>query len=226
MESIVNSRLKSKEGKNIKPERTISVSAEGKIVAIPDIATANFSVITEGKTTKEVQSKNAEKMNKVIEYIKSIGIDKKDIKTTSYYLYPKYEYPNGRSILIGYTLNNSISIKIRDFDLISDLIAKSVDLGINQIGDVQFSIENPDMAKSEAGALAMKNAKEKAQRLAQQAGVRLGKIITFSESEGGYPIPYYTKAEGYGVGGGAIPPQIEQGSQEITVVMNITFEIE
>lgn len=225
--SIVDSKLKSKQAKTIQSQRTITVSAEGKVITAPDLATINFSVLTESKTAKEAQTKNTEKMNSVIEYLKSIGIESKDIKTTSYYLYPKYEYPNGRSILVGYTLTNSVNIKTKKFDLIGEIISKSVELGINQVGDVQFSIENPDDLKAEAGEIAMKNAKEKASRLATQAGVSLGKIITFSESDtGNYPMPYYMKAEVMdGMGGGAPAPQIEQGSQEIRMVANITFEI-
>lgn len=211
----------------MKAERTLTVSAEGKVIAVPDIASINFSVVTEAKTAKEAQTKNTEKMNKVVDYVKSLNIDPKDIKTTSYSLYPKYDYTNGRSILSGYTLTNSINIKVREFDAIGDLIANSVDLGINQIGDVQFSIENPDELKAQAGAIAMKNAKDKATTLAKQAGVSLGRIVTFSESDTNMPtpIPYYAKLESVGMGGGAAP-QIEQGSQEVRIVSNIIFEIE
>lgn len=225
IESIINSKSRIKEVKNLKAERTLSVSAEGKVIAVPDIANINFSVVTEAKTAKEAQNKNTEKMNKVLDYLKEIDIDKKDIETTSYYLYPKYEYPNSRSILVGYTLTNSITVKIRKFEIIGDLLSKSVDLGINQIGDIQFSIDNPDDLKAQAGSIAIENARAKAGSLAQKAGVRLGKIITFSESEsGGFPPIYYAKAEALGAGGGA--PQIEQGSQEIKIIASIVFEIE
>lgn len=227
IESIINSKSKLKEVRNLKAERTLSVNAEGKIIAVPDIANINFSVVTEAKTAKEAQNKNTEKMNNVIDYLKEIDIDKKDIKTTSYYLHPKYEYPDGKSILVGYTLTNSIAVKIRKFEIIGDLLSKSVDLGINQIGDIQFSIDNPDNLKAQAGSLAIENAKAKAQTLSQKAGVRIGKIITFSESEaGGYIQPYYMKAESFGRGGGTETPQLEEGSQEIKMIANIVFEIE
>lgn len=227
VESIISSKLKYNEFKNLKSERTISVSAEGKATAVPDLATINFSIITEAKTAKGAQNKNAEKMNKVIDYLKTLGIDKKDIKTTSYSLYPKYDYPDGKSVLVGYTLTNSISVKMRDFDKMGDLIANSVELGINQVGDVQFSIENPDALKAQALSQAMENAKEKAIRLAEKAGVKLGKIVTFSENQNGQIYPYYMKTAEMGIGGGgSITPQLEQGSQEITVTANIVFEIE
>lgn len=227
VESIVNMKTKLKETGNMKAERTLTVSAEGKVIAVPDIANINFTVVTDAKTAKEAQTKNTEKMNKVITHVKSIGIDSKDIKTTSYYLNQKYDYIDGKSILAGYILNNSINIKVRKFDSIGDLIANSVDLGINQIGDVQFSIENPDEVKAQAGAIAMKNAKDKALTLARQAGVSLGRVITFSESDENIPTPIYYMKKAVGMGGGGeATPQIEQGSQEVKVVANIIFEIE
>ena len=223
---IVGAGLKSKEAKNIAATRTMAVSAEGKVTVSPDTASVNFSVITEAKTAKEVQTQNTEKMNKVIEYVKSVGIDPKDIKTTSYYLYPKYDYPNGKSILVGYTLTNSISVKIVKFELIGDLIAKSVELGINQIGDINFFVDNPDEAKTKAGQLAIRNARAKALALARQAGVRLGKVVSVTESGGGLP-PYYPMAkEAFAVGGGGGgAPQLTPGTQDIQVTANVIFEI-
>lgn len=223
---IVGVSLKSKEAKNIAAARTMAVSAEGKVTVSSDTASVNFSVITEAKTAKEAQTQNTEKMNKVIEYVKSVGIDPKDIKTTSYYLYPKYDYPNGKSILVGYTLTNSISVKIVKFEVIGDLIAKSVELGINQIGDVNFFVDNPDETKTKAGQLAIQNARAKALALARQAGVRLGKVVSVTESGGELP-PYYPMAkEAFGMGGGGGgAPQLTPGIQEIRVVANIVFEI-
>ena len=223
---IVSASLKLKEAKNIASARTMAVSAEGKVTVSPDTANINFSVITEAKTTKEAQAQNTEKMNKVIEYVKSVGIDPKDIKTVSYYLYPKYEYPNGKSILVGYTLTNSVSVKIVKFEVIGDLIAKSVELGINQIGDVNFFVDNPDEAKTKAGQLAIVNARKKAAALAQQTGIRLGKVVSVAESGGELP-PYYPMAkEAFGMGGGGgATPQLTPGTQEIRVIANIVFEI-
>ena len=223
---IVGASLKSKEAKNIAATRTIAVSAEGKMTIAPDAASINFSVITETKTAKEAQTQNTEKMNKVIEYVKSVGIDPKDIKTTSYYLYPKYDYPNGKSILVGYTLTNSISVKIVKFELIGDLIAKSVELGINQIGDVNFFVDNPDEAKTKAGQLAIQNARAKALALARQAGIKLGKVVSVTESGGEFPLYYPMAKEAFGMGGGGgAAPQLTPGTQEIRVFANMTFEI-
>src|SRR3989344_2463432 len=223
---IVGASLKSKEARNIAAARTMAVSAEGKVTVSPDTASVNFSVITEAKTAKEVQTQNTEKMNKVIEYVKSVGIDPKDIKTTSYYLYPKYDYPNGKSILVGYTLTNSISVKIVKFELIGDLIAKSVELGINQIGDINFFVDNPDEIKTKAGQLAIQNARAKALALARQAGIKLGKVVSVTESGEEFPLYYPMAKEAFAVGGGggAAPP-LTPGTQDIQVTANVIFEI-
>lgn len=223
---IVGAVVKLKEARNAAAARTMAVNAEGKMTVAPDTASINFSVITEAKTAKEAQTQNTEKMNKVIEYVKSVGIDPKDIKTTSYYLYPKYEYPNGKSILVGYTLTNSISVKIVKFEVIGDLIAKSVELGINQIGDINFFVDNPDEIKTKAGQLAIVNARKKAAVLAQQTGIRLGRVVSVTESGGEFP-PYYSMAkEAFAVGGGGGgAPQLTPGTQEIRVIANVIFEI-
>ncbi|MEK7209689.1 MAG: SIMPL domain-containing protein, partial [Patescibacteria group bacterium] len=70
--------------------RTVTVSAEGKVTVIPDTTRINISVVTDGKTADEVQQRNTETMNKVLEYVKGTGVEAKDIKTTFYNLYPRY----------------------------------------------------------------------------------------------------------------------------------------
>lgn len=108
---------------------------------------------------------------------------------------------------------------------ISDIIDGSVSLGANQVGDIQFVIDDPEKLKEEARDKAIANAKERAQSIATATGLRLGKVISFSEgvSSQVYPVPYYLeKAEGLG---GGEAPQIEAGSQEIEASISLTFEL-
>jgi uncharacterized protein YggE len=75
--------------------RTITLSVSGKAQVVPDTAEVELSVLTEGKTPKDVQQENTRKMNAVMDFIKANHIDQKDIKTATYSLYPKYEYVKG-----------------------------------------------------------------------------------------------------------------------------------
>ena len=209
--------------------RTITVSGTAKTAAIPDIATFNFSVVSEGKEPAKISDENAKKINKAIDYVKSQSVDAKDIKTSGYNLQPKYEYDEKfrRSWISGYTLTQTVDLKIRNFDKISPILASLPSMGINQISSLSFSIDNQDQYLELARKEAFDKAYKKAKEMARQNHVRLGKVVTFYESgNNNYPTPYYAKAEAFGMGGDSIAaPSIEAGSQELTVNVSVTYEI-
>ena len=74
---------------------TISIEAEGKVTALPDIASVSIGVQTEKKTVSDAQKENTSKMNAIIAKVMSMGVAKEDVKTTSYTIYPQYDYVNG-----------------------------------------------------------------------------------------------------------------------------------
>ena len=72
--------------------RNFSVSGEGKAVAIPDVATFTFEVITEGgKNLADSQTTNTQRTNGALSFIKSKGVADKDIRTQSYNVEPRYQ---------------------------------------------------------------------------------------------------------------------------------------
>lgn len=208
----------------VQEPKTITVNAEGQVTVTPDTARINISVVTDGKTADEVQQRNTETMNKVIEYVKGAGVESKDIKTTFYNLYPKYDYIGGRQIPAGFTLTQSAEIKIRDLKKVGELITGTVAQGANQVQGVEFFVDDPDKFRMEARKEAFDKAQAKAKELSKLAGVRLGDVVTFSESSFGQPPIFYEKAYGLGIGGGGAP-DTQPGSQEITVSVNVVFEI-
>jgi len=207
----------------LKDPRTITISAEGKVTATPDTAKIQLSVVTDGPTADAVQQKNSENINKVTDFIKSSGVGDTDIKTTYYNLYPKYDYVNGRQIPAGYSLSQTLEVKIRDLKKTGQILTGAVARGANQVSGVEFFVDDPDNLKAQAREQAFSKAQTKAQELAKLAKVRLGKVITFSESSSGQPPIFLEKSLGYGGGGPA--PDIQSGSQEITVSVNVVFEI-
>jgi uncharacterized protein YggE len=211
--------------------RTINMTAEGKVSAQPDTASASFSVVTSGKTAAEVQKTNDQKMATVIAYLKTFGIETKDIQTSNYNLYPQYDYSKPTSIeqqtIVGYTLNQNVTVKVRKLDQAGQLVGGLTGKGVNQIDALSYFIDDPDAIKAQAREQAIQKAKAKAQDLANSLGVKLGKVVNFSENTG-YPgpIPYAadTKAIGFG-GGGSVPSPVQPGSQDVIVDVNVTFEL-
>lgn len=212
------------------PKNTISMSAEGKVSAVPDLATVNLGVVTSAATAKQAQSDNATKANKVIDYVKSQGIDKKDIATTQLNVYPEYDYSNGQNTVKGYQASQTISVKVRGVDKSTDALGKIIDgatnAGANQIQGVNLDFADADNFKQSARKQAIDKAKQKAQELADQAGLKLGRIVSISEGSSSYPMPMpYAMDSKLGMGGGGSAPNIETGSQDITASITVTFEV-
>ncbi|MBI2676608.1 MAG: SIMPL domain-containing protein [Candidatus Yanofskybacteria bacterium] len=204
---------------------TISFSGEGKIFAKPDIAKINFAIITEGATSKDAQNKNSPKSQTVVDFLKSQGMEDKDIKTTSYNISPQYNYPRSSTPEIkGYQVSQSFEVKVRDLDKVSVVLDGLVSAGANNIINLGFFTDDPEILKAEARAKAISDAKKKANELEKQLSIRLGKIVNFSENAGGFSNGvFYAKAAEAGVGGGR--PSLPTGENEITINVTLTYQI-
>lgn len=211
-------------GKAPSERDVITISGTGEAIGTPDIAVINVGMVSEGKTVVKAQTDNTTKMNGLIEALKKLGIDSVDLQTMDYSIYPKYEYSDGRSNIIGYQVSQSVKVKIRDLDKISSVLDAAGQAEANQVSGVQFSIDDPDILKEEARIEALIDAKTKAQNIAAALGVSLGQVVGFSEDTYS-PISskYYGLSEG--LGGAGELPQVEAGSLDITSNVNVTFEI-
>ena len=225
---------------------TISFSGEGKILAVPNVAAISFSIVTEAPTSKAAQDANSVKSKKVVDFLKSQNIDDKDIKTTGYNVYPQYSYPQPLPVPLGtevqsypapdyyprspkingYQVNQSFEVKVRDLEKVSTILDGLVSAGANQVNNLGFKVDNEEQLKEQARELAIKDAKEKANTLKKQLGIRLGKIVNFQEG-GYYPVYFRAEAGGFGggVGGDNPVPSVPAGENEITINVTITYQI-
>lgn len=219
------------------PQNVITVTGEGKIFAVPDIATFSFSVMEEGKTVKEAQDKATVKMDTALKALKDLGIDDKDIKTSGYNAYPKYETnqiycitypcPQGRQEIVGYEVNQNITVKVRKVDDAGKAIDAITSAGASNVSGINFTIDDEDALVRDARQEAIADAREKAKELANDLDVKLVRIVNFSENGRGYPT-YYKAEATLGMGGAdmAVPaPTIPVGENEIVSSVTITYEI-
>ena len=202
---------------------TITIDGEGKVTAIPDIAQISLGIQTDKSTVVQAQQENTDKMNKIIVELKKTGIDAKDIKTTNYSIYPRYDWANGTQILHGYTVSQNVSVKIRDLEKVGAIVDQAGNAGANQVNNLGFKVDDEEKLKIEARQKAIEDAKSKASMLKKQLGIRLGKIVNYQE--GGYYPPIYLKAETFGGGVGGDGPEVPAGENEIVVNVTITYQI-
>jgi len=209
-------------------QEQITISGEGIAYVKPDVAVISLGVKTEGKKSDEVVSQNNEKMNAIIQSIKDLGIEDKDIKTSLYNLQPKYNYTQTRGQeLVGYSLNQQITVKVRDFEKISSVLDKSTSNGANTIGQLQITVDDPESAKAEAREKAIEAAKTKAEAMAKNSGMKLGKIINIYEDYNNYPQPMYdtNMVMAEKAVSSITPPTIEAGEEEISVTVFLTYKV-
>lgn len=218
---------------------TISVNGKGETVSIPDIATFSFSVTENAKTVKESQGKATEKINAALTAVRAGGVAEKDIKTLSYSINPHYDYnqgvcttygcPGGKQVLNGYDVSQTIQVKVRDLAKAGELFDTLGAADIKTVDGLSFAIDDIDSVKALARADAISNAKEKAQKIANDLGVSLVRVTSFYDSSDDQPFPY-----AQGLGGDAMvktamapaaAPEIPKGEQKVTATVSITYEI-
>ncbi len=204
----------------------ITVGGLGEVTSVPDMASITIGTMVDRPTVGEAQRENTRIMNDVIAAIKGFGVEDNDIKTANYDISPRYDYVDGRSSIGGYVVSQSVMVKIRDLASVGNIIAAAGEKGANQVGGITFVIDEREELENEARVAAFEDAKRKAQMLADAAGVKLRRIVSFSEStNGGYPVPVYAYAErAMGMGGGS--PDIEAGSSDVISNVTVTYELE
>lgn len=216
--------------------RSFNVNAEGKVVAMPDIAQFTFSVINQGgKNIADLQKDNTKKINEIIKFIKSRGVEAKDISTEGYNLEPRYQYYSCKddsacppAEIIGYTVTQTVSVKVRDFEKTGDLMSGATQNGANSVSNLSFTIDDPTEVQNQARAQAIERAKTKAKAITKAGGFRLGRLLSIEES-GAIPYPSYDllSMSAKGMGGGEMAvPTIEPGSRDVTINVTLKYEID
>lgn len=205
---------------------TITITGEGKVTAIPDIATVNVGLSTENKVVADAQTQNSVKFNKILSDLQNLGVKAEDIQTTDYSINPVYDYkPDTGQTLRDYQVTQSVTVKIRDLTKISDVLSLAGQNGANNVSGINFTIDDPEKLKQQAREEALRNAQMKAAALAQIAGASLGKITSFSESDETPPSPgpmFYSKDS---VGAAPVAPTIQPGSLDIVITATVSYEV-
>lgn len=223
-------------GGGIAATNTISVSGEGEVFAVADIAEFSFSVVEEKATVNEAQDIAAKRVNSILDFLDKSDIKETDIKTTNYNVYPRYEFerkscnggfcPPGERVLKGFEVSQSISVKVRDTGDAGKILSGIGELGATNISGLNFTIDDEDDLLEEARKKAIEDAQKKAKQLAKDLDVKLVRVVSFSEFVNQPQFRTFAFAEIAkmdSAGGGV--PEIPVGENKITSNVSITYEI-
>lgn len=210
-------------------EATIIVSGEGEAVLPPDLAILSLSVLREAPTAGEALAANSEAMAGVIADLKAAGVEARDLQTSNFSISPRYRDSDDNDKImepeiIGYSVTNGLTVRVRDLSKLGGIIDRSVTLGVNQGGNIVFTNDKPETAINDARKTAAADAIAKAKTLAEAAGVRLGRVVEMSENFARpMPQPLYRVAMAKEM---SAPAPIESGENSYSVTVNVTFAIE
>lgn len=207
----------------------VSVTGEGTASLKPDMAVVTMAVVREAATARAALDENNAATAAVIAAMKETGIEERDLQTSAFSISPQYTRPGKNeqdqpARIAGYRVSNTLTARIRDLAKLGTVIDRSVNLGVNEGGNIVFTNDDPSAALGNARTLAVKDAIAKARTLTDAAGVGLGKILEISEqSFPPGPIPMAamrTMAEA------STPVPLESGENTYRVEVNMTFQLD
>lgn len=169
---------------------TMSLSGVGEVAATPDMAILTSGVITQAKTAREALTANNQAMANLMETLTGMNVDPKDIQTSNFSVQPEFTYNNNNNNsrrIVGYTVSNNVTVRVRELENLGQLLDGFVSVGANQIYNVSFAVQDPTEYYAAARKAAVADALEKANLYADAAGIKLGPIMSISESGGAVP---------------------------------------
>lgn len=215
-----------------RPVARILVSGEGSVDLAPDMAVLSLTVTRQAETARAALDTNSSAMQEVLTAMNTLGIEARDLQTSGFSIQPDYFYPPQKpsgerepAQIIGYTVRNSLTVRVRDISAVGVILDKSVSLGVNEGGNITFTNADPSEAVTRARTRAVKDAMLKAKTLADAAGVKTGQLLEISEqSFNPRPMPMARAEMSLARSDGAVP--LATGENNYRVMVNITFAID
>jgi len=206
---------------------TITMEGRGTVAVTPDMAVISASVVTTGDEAAQALAGNSEAIAKVIEVIKGEGIEAKDIQTSGFGIYPRYDQSktsDRQPDIIGYEIRNGVEVKVRDLTKLGGLLSLVVESGANAVDGIRFEVSDPAEKLDEARKKAVAAARHKAEVFAAAAGSELGGILTITETGVQMPRPVMLRAENMMMAK-AGPVPVEAGEETIAASVTISWSL-
>jgi hypothetical protein len=173
-------------------EVLLNVQAHGDHASRPDVMTITAGVVTVAASAREAMAGNSALAGRLIEAVRSHGIDPRDAKTAELSVVPQFEDLSDDSAaraeregrgprILGYVASNKLELRLRDLARAPDLIDALFSAGANSVQGPRFSLANPAPAQRLARRAAVAAAREEADTYAEALGMRVSRVLRVSE---------------------------------------------
>lgn len=202
--------------------RRITVLGEGRVEAVPDMATLSLGVVSEARTAREAIDENSGSMAAVLERLRSEGIAETDLQTSNFSVSPRYDHRNssGENRIIGFVAQNMLSVRVRDLERLGAILDLVADVGANSFQGLRFSLQEPGPVEDAARAAAVAEGRRIAELYAAAGGVTLGALMRLSDVVVAQPGPVMMmQAERMAADGASVP----MAAGEVTFTARVTM---
>lgn len=204
----------------------ITVSGIGTAYGEPDQAVVNLGVNILDEDLSAANDEATRIANNLLETLSNLGVEEKDIRTSQFSVWLEDQYrPSGELGTPKYRINNTLSVTVRDLSQLGAVLSQSLEAGANSVGNVQFTISDPDALAASAREMAMNDARAKAEQLAELAGVTLGQVVMIADAaHNSAPSPFpIARAEAMSF---EADVPVATGQLSVSATVQIRFTIE
>lgn len=209
-------------------DRTVQATGSAQMSVAPDEVLVYLQIQTKSLSAETAKNRNAEITDDVLTGLIKLGLERKDIETENYNIYPEYDWSKGKQEFKGYVASNYMKVKATDFDKVGDIIDSAVDAGalVNYI-NFELSTKKSNEYKAKVLAEASKDAKIKAESIAAGLGKELGSLVSVTASDYSYvPYPLYrAEAEGESADVKTVATNIQPKNLDVTASATVTYKI-
>lgn len=208
---------------------TITVIGKAKVTSAADEAVLTIAVENEGADPGQALDTNSQNTNKVVDRLKSEGIEESAIETASVTVYPirTYDPKTGKESLAGYRAQNTVTVTLKDALKVGKVFAAAVEAGATNVSGPVWRLSEDNAAITEALKKAVADARTKAEAVAGSEGLKLGDVLMMNE--GGVDVPdvrVYAEAAYDVAGAGKVAePPISPAGIDIAATITVTYSM-
>ena len=221
------------------PRTGIRVIGQGQVTAQPDVAVLTLGASVRRDRPDAAFDRVERLMAAAMEVFRANGVAERDIRTLELSLFQEFRpgtQEEPEPVFLGWRARHTVSVRMRDFArigrIVGDAVAALEDAG--ELHGISFTVENPDALIAQAREAAIRDARQKAERMAAGLGARLGTVTFAQETSAPFPgaVPFATPVRTptpAAVPRGAfpvVPAQISPGEQVFSVTIEVHFAIE
>lgn len=215
---------------NAPRERTLSVTGEGILSVVPDMATVRFGIVSRDKDPEEARTQNATAARITMNAVRDLGIEERKIRLDVLRLQPAREYnqETRRYDEVGFEAVREVVVVVDDLDTLPTLITRVVQGGANRLQGVEYGLNDRDLVRNRALQLALENARDKANLMTATLDVQRGDVLQINEQGINIPTPVRREMLANAMMKDAAAPEPDAyaaGEMEVRATVHVVFAI-